>query len=171
MGLVGVLRELHDELDAAVLAAYGLPATAGTDDILAHLVQLNTQRAAEEAQGRVRWLRPDFQNPQNSLQKQELLAQENQALESDLDSEKPLSKTEQTKPAAQHPWPATLPEQVRAVAAALATSPVPLSLPAIEARFKGRGPWKKSLPTLLQTLEALGRAQAVATDGEMAWRG
>ncbi|MBU0893796.1 MAG: class I SAM-dependent DNA methyltransferase, partial [Gammaproteobacteria bacterium] len=27
-GLVGVLRELHDELDAAVLAAYGLPATA-----------------------------------------------------------------------------------------------------------------------------------------------
>jgi hypothetical protein len=49
---------------------------ASTDDILAHLVQLNTQRAAEEAQGRVRWLRPDFQNPQNSLQKQELLPQE-----------------------------------------------------------------------------------------------
>ena len=45
-GLGGVLRELHDELDAAVLAAYGLPATASTDDILAHLVQLNTQRAA-----------------------------------------------------------------------------------------------------------------------------
>ena len=169
-GLVGVLRELHDELDAAVLAAYGLPATASTDDILAHLVQLNTQRAAEEAQGRVRWLRPDFQNPQNSLQKQELLPQESQAPEADLDSEKSLSKPEQTKPQ-QHPWPATLPEQVRAVAAALATSPVPLTLPAIEARFKGRGPWKKSLPTLLQTLEALGRAQAVATDGEMAWRG
>ena len=43
--------------------------------------------------------------------------------------------------------------------------------PAIEARFKGRGPWKKGLPTLLQTLEALGRAQAVATGGEVAWRG
>ena len=170
-GLVGVLRELHDELDAAVLAAYGLPAPATTDNILAHLVQLNTQRAAEEAQGRVRWLRPDFQNPQNSLQKQELLAQENQALESDLDSEKPLSKTEQFKPAAQNPWPATLPEQVRAVADALAASPAPLTLPAIESRFKGRGPWKKSLPTLLQTLEALGRAQAVATGGEVAWRG
>ena len=170
-GLVGVLRELHDELDTAVLAAYGLPATASTDDILAHLVQLNTQRAAEEAQGRVRWLRPDFQNPQNSLQKQELLPQESQAPEADLDSEKPLSKTEQTKPAAQHPWPATLPEQVRAVAAVLAASPAPLSLPAIEARFKGRGPWKKGLPTLLQTLEALGRAQAVATGGEVAWRG
>mgnify|MGYP000387854594 CR=1 FL=1 len=56
-------------------------------------------------------------------------------------------------------------------AAALAASPTPLTLPAIEARFKGRGPWKKGLPTLLQTLEALGRAQAVAVDGDMAWRG
>ena len=118
-GLVGVLRELHDELDAAVLAAYGLPATASTDDILAHLVQLNTQRAAEEAQGRVRWLRPAFQNPQNSLQKQELLPQEDQAPEADFDSEKSLSKPEQVKPT-HHPWPPTLPEQVRAVADALA---------------------------------------------------
>ena len=169
-GLVGVLRELHDELDAAVLAAYGLPATASTDDILAHLVQLNTQRAHEEAQGRVRWLRPAFQNPQNSLQKQELLPQEDQAPEADFDSETTLSKTEHTKPQ-QHPWPATLPEQVRAVAAVLAASPVPLTLPALEARFKGRGPWKKGLPTLLQTLEALGRAQAVQTQGGAAWRG
>ncbi|GAB2522276.1 class I SAM-dependent DNA methyltransferase [Simplicispira piscis] len=169
-GLVGVLRELHDELDAAVLAAYGLPAMASTDDILAHLVQLNTQRAQEEAQGRVRWLRPDFQNPQNSVQKQKLLAQDDQAPEADFDSEKSLLKPEQTKPA-QHPWPAPLPEQVRAVADALAASPIPLTLSAIEARFKGRGPWKKGLPTLLQTLEALGRAQAVATGGEVAWRG
>ena len=169
-GLVGVLRELHDELDTAVLAAYGLSATASTDDILAHLVQLNTQRAAEEAQGRVRWLRPDFQNPQNSLQKQELLPQEDQAPEADFDSEKSLPKTEQSKPT-QLPWPATLPEQVRAVADALAASPTPLTLPAIEARFKGRGPWKKGLPTLLQTLEALGRAQVVHAEGGTAWRG
>ena len=169
-GLVGVLRELHDELDAAVLAAYGLPAAATTDDILAHLVQLNTQRAQEEAQGRVRWLRPTFQNPQNLLQKQELLPQEEQAPEADFDGEKSLSKQEQPKPP-QQPWPAQLPDQVRAVAAVLAASPAPLQLPAIEARFKGRGPWKKGLPTLLQTLEALGRAQVVQIDGVAAWRG
>ncbi|HNK06484.1 MAG TPA: class I SAM-dependent DNA methyltransferase [Giesbergeria sp.] len=166
-GLVGVLRELHDELDAAVLQAYGLPAHASTDDILAHLVQLNAQRAQEEAQGRVRWLRPAFQNPQNSLQIQEHLAHDQQAQEPDFDIEKPLSKAEQ--PAAQ-PWPATLPEQVRAVAAVLAASAAPLTLPAIEARFKGRGPWKKGLPTLLQTLEALGRAQPVLTPQGTAWR-
>ena len=57
------------------------------------------------------------------------------------------------------------------MAAGLAASTVPLSLSAIEQRFKGRGPWKKGLPTLLQTLEALGRAQAVPTGGEVAWRG
>ena len=69
------------------------------------------------------------------------------------------------------PGPPPCPEQVRAVAAVLAQTPAPLTLSAIELRFKGRGPWKKSLPTLLQTLEALGRARAVATDGEVAWRG
>ncbi|MGP1692779.1 MAG: class I SAM-dependent DNA methyltransferase, partial [Giesbergeria sp.] len=169
-GLVGVLRELHDELDAAVLAAYGLPAGASTDDILAHLVQLNTERAQEEAQGRVRWLRPEFQNPQKTTQKQELLAHVNQALEADFDTEKSLLKAEQSKPQQLHPWPATLPEQVRAVAEALARSPAPLTLPALEQQFKGRGPWKRGLPTLLQTLEALGRAQAVTVDGGLAWR-
>ena len=175
-GLVGVLRELHDELDAAVLAAYGLPEAASTDDILTHLVQLNTQRAAEEAQGRVRWLRPEFQNPQETVQKSELPAQEQQALGGDFVSEKSLSKPEQSEPPAprtptvQHPWPATLPEQVRAVAEALARSPAPLTLPALEQCFKGRGPWKKGLPTLLQTLEALGRAQAVDTLVGTAWR-
>lgn len=57
------------------------------------------------------------------------------------------------------------------MAALLAHSPTPLPLPAIEARFKGRGPWKKGLPTLLQALEALGRARAVPTESGPAWRG
>ena len=176
-GLVGVLRELHDELDAAVLAAYGLngAAAASTDAILTQLVQLNTRRAFEEAQGRVRWLRPAFQNPQQELtQKQELPAQEQQALEADFGTEKTLSKAEQIKPVQQHPWPATLPEQVRAVAEALARSPAPLTLPALEQCFKGRGPWKKGLPLLLQTLEALGRAQRTQHSqerGAIAWHG
>ena len=58
---------------------------------------------------------------------------------------------------------------MRAVADVLAASPVPLPLADIEARFKGRGPWKKSLPTLLQTLEALGRAHARGSHSEPAW--
>lgn len=34
-----------------------------------------------------------------------------------------------------------------------------LSVPVIETRFKGRGPWKRGLPRILETLEALGRAR------------
>ena len=60
---------------------------------------------------------------------------------------------------------------MRAVAEVLARSAVPLGVPAIEACFKGRGPWKKGLPTLLQTLEALGRARMVASADGVLWRG
>lgn len=74
-GLVGVLKTLHDELDAAVLQAYGWadvqPGLAASPnspefanaryELLLRLVALNAQRAGEEARGMVRWLRPAFQ--------------------------------------------------------------------------------------------------------------
>lgn len=53
-GLVGVLRRQHDELDAAVLCAYGLQPGTDTDAMLAHLVALNTRRAVEEGASTVR---------------------------------------------------------------------------------------------------------------------
>ena len=144
---------------------------ASTDDILAHLVQLNTQRAAEEAQGRVRWLRPDFQNPQNAGQKQvqDQLQPESddQAEEAGSSAEKPPSKAEKSS---QQPWPATLPEQVRAVAEVVANSASALDTDAVAAHFKGRGAWKKSLPTLLQTLEALGRIHRVTAGDVITWK-
>ena len=82
-GLVGVLHQLHTELDATVLASYGwsdltpgLATAPGTEahttavaELLQRLVALNTRRAAEEAQGTVRWLRPDFQNPAQNFKK------------------------------------------------------------------------------------------------------
>ena len=67
----------------------------------------------------------------------------------------------------QQAWPAALPEQVRAMADVLAASPVPLGL---AAHFKGRGPWKKSLPALLQTLEALGRVHGSGTGDARQWQ-
>ena len=56
-------------------------------------------------------------------------------------------------------WPNTLPLQVSATAQLLASAGTALSLPEIEASFKGKGPWKKGLPRILETLEALGRAR------------
>ncbi|WP_363346501.1 DNA methyltransferase [Methylocystis echinoides] len=62
-GLVLILKELHERLDDAVAAAYGWPADLAEDEILIRLVALNRERAREEAQGHVRWLRPDYQIP------------------------------------------------------------------------------------------------------------
>jgi hypothetical protein len=180
-GLVSVLKDLHDELDAAVLAAYGLAENISNDALLTHLVALNAQRAEEEKAGKVRWLRPEFQNPAspafrsaaNSLSKQELLAPVFIGLQADLIPENTL-KTEKSgknnTKSAQNTWPNTLPAQVSAVAQLLASAGAPISLAEIEASFKGKGPWKKGLPRILETLEALGRARRELMDGAEGWR-
>jgi hypothetical protein len=50
---------------------------------------------------------------------------------------------------------------VAALARVLADSKAPLEEAALAERFTGKGPWKKRLPQLLDTLVALGRARAV----------
>jgi hypothetical protein len=177
-GLVSVLRSLHDELDAAVLAAYGwqdlapvpwsneAARSAWTERLLERLVALNARRAAEEAQGTIRWLRAEFQDPARRA---------NAAVETPLTQDSidmpdaPEGQAGASAPAAvaHQPWPATLPGQMRAVADLLGSTPGALSEPQIAERFSGRGPWKKRLTSILQTLEALGRARL---DGEQ-WRG
>ncbi|NJN88195.1 MAG: hypothetical protein HC881_20235 [Leptolyngbyaceae cyanobacterium SL_7_1] len=70
--LVSTLKQIHDELDAAVFEAYGwddLKDEGGkvkdemNEIILERLVALNAERAEEERNGLVRWLRPDYQHP------------------------------------------------------------------------------------------------------------
>ena len=175
-GLVGVLKDLHDDLDAAVLQAYGWTDRPDAQELLVRLVALNARRAAEERTGTVRWLRPEFQNPSvpvtSDVPSNQALATRRTGQQADL----ALNATDATPVKAQkatsnglepQAWPATLPDQVRAVAAVLTSAPAALSLEAIEARFKSRGAWKKSLPRILDTLEALGRARREG-DG---WRG
>ena len=58
-----IVAKLHDDLDAAVAAAYGWEWPLSPAEIVARLVRLNAERAAEEAAGHVRWLRPDYQRP------------------------------------------------------------------------------------------------------------
>lgn len=165
-GLVSVLRTLHDELDAAVLEAYGwsdlgpVPWTdeaarsAWTDALLQRLVDLNTRRAAEEASGTVRWLRPEFQNP-SSANAQAAIGMAEQAEAEDDEAE--TSTTAPVISVLQQAWPATLPEQIKAVADILTNAPTPLDLDAIAAHFKARGRWRERLPTILETLVAIGR--------------
>ena len=174
-GLVSVLRTLHDELDAAVLQAYGwsdlgpvphqdaAARAAWTDALLLRLVDLNTRRAAEEATGTVRWLRPDYQNPTKPAQ---TAAPEQTTMDlpgiDKPDSEKDAyAPTSIAKPLTQQAWPATLPEQIKAVADILSAAPSALDLEAIAAQFKGKGRWRERLPVILETLVAIGRARTV----------
>ena len=178
-GLVSVLRQLHDDLDAAVLGAYGwsdiaplLSAAHGNDvaadgdareaakrafdeALLERLVALNAERATDEARGLVCWLRPEFQNPRAPVV----------AEQSELDSGSPDDADDigHLTPDATRvlPWPKDAVEQVRAVAELLAASRAPMSLEEIGASFTARGPWKKRLPQLVEMLVALGRARDV----------
>ena len=62
-GLVSVIKQIHDELDAAVFDAYGWPHNLTDEEMLERLVALNHERADEEKRGLIRWQRPEFQNP------------------------------------------------------------------------------------------------------------
>ncbi len=157
-GLVAVLKSLHDELDAAVLDAYGWHDTPTDEQILERLVALNAERAAEEAQGNIRWLRPAFQNPQgggerSATPRNSVLFAANEAATTQPEPPTPLAPKDKT------PWPSTLPDQMAALAAALDGSP---QLPEeLAARFAGKGKWKARLPELLATLATLGRARSL----------
>ena len=157
-GLVGVLKSLHDELDAAVLQAYGwadLTLPADTDTLLVRLVDLNAKRAAEEAAGTVRWLRPEFQQA----------GQGEQAMMDTGAVDEGEDETVEPKPAkvavTQRPWPTGLTEQIKAVAEVLTDAGRSLDLEGLTGHFSGRGRWRDRLPTLLDTLVALGRARVV----------
>lgn len=60
-GRVDVLIALHDRLDAAVIDAYGWPASIDDAEIVARLVALNGVRRGEERAGTVRWTRAAYQ--------------------------------------------------------------------------------------------------------------
>ena len=104
----------------------------------------------------MRWLRPEFQNR---------LAAGEQA-EMDVEAGIAEEATPATVPlqVAKRPWPSGLPEQIKAVADVLATTPQPLTLAALEAHFTARGRWRERLPTILETLEALGRARRISAE-------
>jgi len=60
-GRVLIMKDLHDQIDAAVMQAYDWKETLSEPEIIARLVELNQQRAEEERRGLIRWLRPDYQ--------------------------------------------------------------------------------------------------------------
>lgn len=154
-GLVLVLKELHDKLDTAVATAYGWPADLAEDDILARVVDLNRVRAKEEAEGVVRWLRPEYQAAR--------FAKDTRGVKLDLAGvHGGLGDAARGKPG----FPTEDVAQTAVVMAALADAPGPLDASAIAARFR-QG--KRVEPAITATLAAIARMGFIASAGSGAY--
>ena len=164
-GLVSVLKQIHDDLDAAVFAAYGWPGALSDEEILERLVALNHERAAAEAAGKIRWLRPEFQNPQTGqpTKTQQTLIE----AESDEDDSEDEPKAKGKKKAAPKPakatkaeWPATSTERYRAVRQALTTHAKPATAADIANQFTRAN--KAHVAKILETLVDVGLVRVTA---------
>ncbi len=152
-GLVSVLRQLHDDLDAAVFAAYGWPAALTDAEILERVVMLNAQRVIEEASGHIRWLRPEYQNPVGSQVQPSL-------------SVGPIGKQSKGKPAPSNkkqPWPKDLSERVKLVSAALSAIKEPATPAELANRFARAD--AQVIAAILEALCTLGHARRGKTKG------
>jgi hypothetical protein len=167
-GLVSVLKQIHDDLDAAVLEAYGwtdlTAATTPPADLLAQggptaealeqqlltrLVTLNHERAAEEQRGHIRYLRPDYQAPDQVSGSKSQVSSESPLPLEDAELETPNLKLETQV------WPADMPAQVTTLRKLLSVHGPDAET--LSACF-GRKSQKRSdqITAILATLRALG---------------
>lgn len=109
-----MLRDLHDTLDRLVAEAYGWPWPMERDEILERLVALHDERVAEEKQGRVRWLRPEYQVPR--FGKGEVPTAAGPALPADA-AQAPAATD------GKRPWPGSAIEQIAGLKSLVAASP------------------------------------------------
>ena len=145
--LVSTLKQIHDELDIAVFDAYGWNDLLGVENveemILERLVKLNADRAEEERNGKVRWLRPDYQAPHETQTQQTLPGME------------PPTETLPI-PTEQQKFPKAFKDQLAAVRDLLRTQGNEWTVDAIAAQFKGTAKQKATIPDCLESLETLG---------------
>jgi hypothetical protein len=151
-GLVSVLKQLHDDLDAAVFAAYGWPANLTDAEILERLVALNAERAAEEKRGIIHWLRPEYQT--RSAERGTRNEQESLALP--VGKSKPKKTPHSALRTPKLNWPKTLADRVKAVEAALHAIGAPTTPANLAKQFKRAKP--ADVAEILETLVTVGRS-------------
>ena len=154
-----ILRQLHDELDAAVADAYGWQVDLPAADILLNLVALNKERAAEEARGVVRWLRPEYQAPETVAAMTTALITE----ETEVETFVALTPIEP------QPWPKDLKDQLGALRAVLTSSARLWTLESVAQAFKSRGRYRESIAAHLDLLTDLGMLSRVETPEGPRW--
>ena len=176
--LVSTLKQIHDELDNAVLEAYGwedldphpltpspktgeggqenssLPSPSMgeglgvrenslTEIILDRLVTLNAHRAEEERNGHIRWLRPEYQAP-NEVRTQTIIEGVGESEEVAI------------APAEVKTFPKQPKDQLAAIRDLLRTSKNPWTIAQIAAQFKNGGRYKNAISENLERLEWFG---------------
>jgi len=150
-GLVSLLQQLHDDLDAAVFAAYGWPATLTDAEILERLVTLNAQRAEEEKRGIIHWLRPEYQNAAGKKTE----TQDTLELKSKQGQE--VKGQGVKKVGAKTPWPKPLAERIRATEQALHAAGHAVTAEELTTQFSRAK--TADLQEILESLVTLGRAR------------
>ncbi len=173
-GLVSVLMEIHNEIDAAVLEAYGWNDLAdalvgkpgGTtpsqhkvpeqeeaeEELLTRIVTLNQERAAEEKRGVVHWLRPEFQVPK--------LGHKVKGAAEQLEADIGIAEDE-----AVPSWPGDGLAQIRVVRDLLTKAQGPVAPDSLAEAFSGRNTAKRK-ERIGQVLETLTETGAIRRVGE-----
>jgi methylase of polypeptide subunit release factors len=147
-GLVLIVKELHERLDALVAEAYGWPENLLENEILEKLVALNAERAGEEKRGLVRWLRPDYQRTRAGAAPE----QRGEAAEVQLEAPLVIAAAKVQKPV----FPASDLERTAAVFAALVDASQPLDARAIAAKFRQGSKVEPAISRVLSSLARLG---------------
>ena len=152
-GLASVVLSLHQQIDAAVAEAYGWPDKLPEGEVLTRLVRLNHERAAEEAAGQIRYLRPAYQQP-GLVAPGTQLGMEMPGMDAALSA----PDTAKTAP---REWPAALALQMQAVRDVVQQADGPVSTAQVAARFgKIRSTTVQPLLDTLTTLALLRQTDA-----------
>jgi hypothetical protein len=127
--------------------------------ILERLVALNAERAEEERNGLIRWLRPEYQAPDEVQTTQT-------TLEGVVVPEESV-----VEPVEQQKWPSQPKEQLAAIRDLLCTTPGEWTAKQIAAQFKGRITPKKlkDISDNLERMEFFSQVIAEERDGITYW--
>jgi hypothetical protein len=155
--LVSTLKQIHDELDTAVLDAYGWNHDISDEEILERLVALNAERAEEERNGLIRWLRPEYQAP-DEVGRQQVIAGVMEPQEVTV------------APAAQKTLPKKPKDQLAAIRDLLLTSGGEWTVEQVAAQFNGAQRQKKAIAENLERLEWFGILISREEGGIVRWQ-
>jgi hypothetical protein len=185
-GLVTVLKQIHDDFDAAVFEAYGwgdlaerrspereskgarvLENAAPEQELLTRLVALNHEPAAEEKRGLVRWLRPEYQrggdlrSPTPTEETPNLPGTEEPLSQSKINNPQPVRRSLGEVGSTivnRVPWPPGLAAQVAEIQKLLPATGA--NAMAISACFGKRSkPREAQITEILETLRSLGKLE------------